>query len=79
MTRMQTLNDREQEKCETNSGLFEVLNEKFKYHNNRTILSLQYCKLIREEKSVQEWIGHLKATANECEYKKKIGDWKNNL
>ena len=46
---MQTLNDSKQEKCKISAGMLEVLNEKFKPQHNKTILSLQYCKLIREE------------------------------
>ena len=46
---VQTLNDREQEKCKTSSGLFEVLNEEFKLQQNETILSLQYFQF-RERK-----------------------------
>ena len=39
---VQTLNDREQEKSKASSGMFEVLDEKFKLQHIETILSLQY-------------------------------------
>ena len=36
---------------------------------NKTILLLQYCKLSRDEnKSAEEWMGHLKIKAKECNY-----------
>ena len=67
---IQMLTDSEQEKHQTSSGLFEVLREKLKPQHNETILSQQYCKLIREEKeSPEEWMGHLRVKANECECK----------
>ena len=47
---VQTLNDREQEKCKTSSDLFEVLSEKFKLQHNEAILAVLNCKLVREEK-----------------------------
>ena len=46
---MQTLNYQEQEKYKTSVGLFKVLSQKFKPQHNKIILSLQYCKLIREQ------------------------------
>ena len=57
------LTDNEQEKCQTSSGLFEVLSEKSKPQPNEKILSLHYCKLIREkEECAEEWMAtiHLK-------------------
>ena len=45
---MQTLDNKEKEKCRTSKGLFQVLNEKLKSQHNKTMLSLPYCKLIRE-------------------------------
>ena len=67
---VQTLKKEKQDKYRTNTGLFEVLGEKFKLQDNKTVLSLQYCKVIGEqnEKS-EEWIGHLRIKVNECEYK----------
>ena len=56
---MQTLNDEEKEKCRTSTGLFEVLSAKFRTHDNETNLSLQYCKLVKEQNgNAKEWIGH---------------------
>ena len=37
----------EQEMCKSSTDLFKILNEKFKPEHNETILSLQYCKLLR--------------------------------
>ena len=69
---VKTLTDNGQEKYKPSSGLFEVLCEKFDPWYNDTILSLQYCKLVRDEKeSTEAWIGHLKVKANECEYKQR--------
>ena len=66
---VQTLNDWEQEKCKTGSGLLEGLNEKFK-PQHETILSLKQWKLVREEKeSAIEWMTHQTIKANKCEYK----------
>ena len=44
---VQAFNNTEKEKCRTNVGLFEVLSENFKPQHNVTILSLQYCTLVR--------------------------------
>ena len=45
--------------------------QSFKPQFNETILSLQYCKLSRtKSKSSEEWMGHVKFRANECNYKK---------
>ena len=57
--------DNEKEKCQAGSGLFEAQSEKFKPQHNETILSLQYCELIREKKeSAEEWMGCQGVTAN---------------
>ena len=38
----------------------------------KTILSLQYCKLIRKQsESAEEWMPHVRIKANECKYKEK--------
>ena len=50
----QTLMNKKELKCKAGSGLFEVLKEKFKLQQNETILSLQYCKWIREGKECAE-------------------------
>ena len=50
----------EKEICRTAEELFSMLGEKFKPQKNKTILSLQYCKLKRKgHESTQEWIGRL--------------------
>ena len=43
---IQMLTAKEQEKCKTNTGLFQMLNEKFKPQHNETILLFQYYKLL---------------------------------
>ena len=46
-------------------GLFKVLSEKLKSQNNETVLSLQYCKLIKEQNvNAEEWMDHLRITKN---------------
>ena len=44
-----TLVDDKQEICKSSAGLFSIHNTKFKPQNNENILSLQYCKLDRDE------------------------------
>ena len=66
---MPILDNREQEKCKTNPGLFEVSNEEFKPQHNETIVLLQYCTLVGgERESAEECIGCLKVEENECKY-----------
>ena len=53
-------------------GYFKVLSETFKPQHNETILSLQYCKLIREQSENAEGLkGHLKIQTNICKYKER--------
>ena len=60
--------------------LFELLSEKIRPQQNRTILSLQYCKLIREQsQNADEWMGHIRMKANTCQYKENKRRKKNNL
>ena len=60
MQLLQAFNTGEQEKCKTSEGLFEVRYKKIQPHHNKTILSLQYCKLKREESgSAEEHMGWL--------------------
>ena len=67
---MQTLSETEQEIYRTGAGLYEVCSEKINPLHNKTILSLQYCKLTGEQnESSEEWIGQLKLKANGCGYK----------
>ena len=58
-----------QDICKSSTGLFKMLNEKFKLQHNETILSLQYRKLLRDNsKSVPEWMGWLIIGKIECKY-----------
>ena len=70
---IQTLTEAEHEKCMTSARLLNMLSEKwkkFKPKYNETMLSFQYCKLIREQsENAEEWMGHCRIKANECEYK----------
>ena len=64
-----TLTVEEQEMCKSSPELFQTLGEKFKPQHNETILLLQYCKLLRDsDRSVHEWIGHLRVKADKCIY-----------
>ena len=52
------------------AGLFKVLSDKFRTQYNKTILSLQYHKVTREQnENSEECIGHLRTKADECSYK----------
>ena len=74
---VQTLKDKKQEKCKTNAGLFGVLDEKSKPQHNKTLLSLQYCKLVREEKgSAEKLMGWLRVKATKMTIKKEMGDYR---
>ena len=58
------------EKHKSNAGFFNILNAIFKLQDNKT-LSLQYCKLSKEEnENAEEWMGHLTIKGNEWNYKK---------
>ena len=53
---------------------------KFKPQHNKTIPSLQYCTLIREQnENAGEWMGHLRIKVNKCEYKENEDYMKNLL
>ena len=70
---MQALNDDEQEKCKSSIVLCEDQIKKFNPQHNETVLSMQCCKLIRQQSgNPEEWIGHVRIKANECEYKRTI-------
>ena len=63
---------KEQEKCKTTMGLFEVLRKYLTPQHNKIVLSLKYCQLItKQSKNTEEWTDHLKIQANELEYKVK--------
>ena len=57
-----------QEACRTLVGLFNTLNSKFEL-NNETILSLQYCKLVRwDNENAEELIVIFHIMAMKCKY-----------
>ena len=48
---------------------FNICNEEFRPQYNETILSLQYCKLSREEYDIAEkWMGRLRIKLNKYDY-----------
>ena len=62
---MQRLNDEEKENCKVKMGLFEVFCEKFMSQHSETILSSQYCKLIRKQnENAKERMGQPEPTQN---------------
>ena len=67
-----TLNDDEKVRWKTRSGLLEVLSDKLKPQNNEMMVSLQYCKLTRQQnENADKWTGWLRIKANEFEYKRR--------
>ena len=53
-----TLTQDEQEACNNEKGLFDMINRKFKLQYNETIKFLQFHKLIRQSnESTEEWMG----------------------
>ena len=72
---MQALNVKEARKVQTSMGLFEVLSEKCRGQHNETVLSLQYCKIITEQrKNAEEWMGCLRIRKMNVNIKKQIED-----
>ena len=72
---MQTLDDEEQEKCWTGMELFEVLCDKLKTQQSKTILSLKHCKLAKEQDEyAKEWIDHLRIRQMNVSIRKKTED-----
>ena len=56
--------------CKSSTGLFSILNVKFKPQHAETVKSLQYCKLSREDnKSVEGWMDCVGIKANELNCK----------
>ena len=50
-------------------GLFNMLTSKFRPQFNKTIKSLQFRKLCRNDgENVEEWMGRLGVTTIECNY-----------
>ena len=67
---LQFIQTLEQEAYETIKKLFNTLSEKFKQQHNKTILTLQYCKLVwHSDESAEEWMDTLRVMAIECKYK----------
>ena len=61
-----------EEQYRISTGLCEVLHQKFILQHEGTILSLQHCKLIREQNTNdEEWMGCFRIRANEFGYKEK--------
>ena len=59
----------EKDMCSTLEGLFQILTNKFRPHFNETIISLQLCKLSRQDgENVEECMGRLQISAIECNY-----------
>ena len=57
-------------------GLFGIITIKFRPQYNKTILSLQYCKLSRQAETAEDWIGRLRIMTVDCKFaniKKQIG------
>ena len=51
-------------------GLLETLKSKFRPQHNEASLSLQYCKLSRQNnENSKQWGGRLRIMAAECNYK----------
>ena len=56
--------------CNNEKSLLDTLNRKFKPQDNKTIKSLQFCKLIRQSnESAEEWMGRLRKAVVKCSYK----------
>ena len=67
---IESLTEREKERCGTLEGLFDMLATKFRAQYNQTIKSLQFRQLHRVEgEGVDEWMGRLHVAAAECGYK----------
>ena len=60
----------ENETCNEEEGLFEILNNKFRPQYSETIKSPQFCKLVRQHNaSAEEWMGRLRIASIKCNYK----------
>ena len=67
---IESLTEREKEKCGTLEGLFDMLATKFRPQYNQTIKLLQFRQLHRTEgEGVDEWMGRLHMVEAECGYK----------
>ena len=73
----QTLKD-EQGKCRISRGLSEGLSDKFKLQHKEKILSLQYCKLTREQNEKAEELSQMSVgTRKRQKTKRTIHKWYN--
>ena len=67
---IESLASEEKDTCSTLEGLFKILTNKFRLQFNETIISLQFCKLSRQDgENAEEWIGRLRLSTIECNYK----------
>ena len=65
-----TLTKEEEDVCNNEKDLFEILRKKFRPQFNETIKSSQFHKLVCcSNESVNEWMGRLRTAAVECKYK----------
>ena len=65
------INNRRTRNLQKYARLFQILNKKFKKQHNEMILSLQYCKLLRDNnESAKLLMGHLRIKVNEHNYQK---------
>ena len=56
----ESLTEAEKDSCSTLEGLFIILTNKFKPQFNKTLKSLQFCKLITQNRAnTEEWMGRL--------------------
>ena len=57
----------EQGSCQTDAGLFIVLDDKFRPKQNDAILSLKYCKHSKDnDKTAEESVGRLRMKTTKC-------------
>ena len=69
-TIIRNINRSRTKKCETSEGLFQTLSNKFKLRYNETIKFLQFHKMAwKPDENVEEWMGRLRISATECNYK----------
>ena len=60
----------EKDTCNTLEDLLEILTNQFRPQFNKTIKSLQFCKLSRQNgENAEEWMGRLWLSVIECNYK----------
>ena len=70
---IESLTQAEQEMCNTEEGLFEIFNNKFKPQCNETIVSAQFCSLtMQTNENTEGWIGRIRVVVIECTYKELV-------